>query len=91
MNVKKKYLPCLDLCIAQLHRKGCRIMLTCVLRRENLKAYCMQLAILSNHQNGRDTHVRQIKVFGPRHDVLQPLGQEIGFTTVELSQFATVR
>lgn len=59
--------------------------------RDNLKAYCMQLAILSNHQNGRDTHVRQIKVFGPRHDVLQPLGQEIGFTTVELSQFATIR
>ncbi|EIE26655.1 anaphase-promoting complex, subunit 10 [Coccomyxa subellipsoidea C-169] len=58
---------------------------------DNLKAYCMQLAILSNHQNGRDTHVRQIKVFGPRHDVLQPLGQEIGFTTVELSQFATIR
>ncbi|BDA40715.1 Anaphase-promoting complex subunit 10 [Coccomyxa sp. Obi] len=58
---------------------------------DNLKAYCMQLAILSNHQNGRDTHIRQIKVFGPRHDILQPLGQDIGFTTVEFSQFATVR
>lgn len=59
--------------------------------RENLKAYCMQLAILSNHQNGRDTHIRQIKVFGPRHDVLQTLGQEIGFSTVAYSQYATVR
>jgi hypothetical protein len=26
----------------------------------------MQLAVLSNHQNGRDTHIRQIKIYGPR-------------------------
>jgi hypothetical protein len=25
-----------------------------------------QLAVLSNHQNGRDTHIRQVKIFGPR-------------------------
>lgn len=30
-----------------------------------IKTNMIQLAILSNHQNGRDTHIRQIKVFGP--------------------------
>ena len=51
----------------------------------------MQLAVLSNHQNGRDTHIRQVRIFGPRADALRPLSQDIGFTTVELSQYATVR
>ena len=31
-----------------------------------VRTHCLQIAILSNHQNGRDTHLRQIKVFGPR-------------------------
>ena len=31
-----------------------------------MRAYLVQLVVLTNHQNGRDTHVRQVKVFGPR-------------------------
>lgn len=31
-----------------------------------IRTHFIQLAILTNHQNGRDTHVRQIKVHGPR-------------------------
>ena len=31
-----------------------------------VRTHCLQIAVLSNHQNGRDTHLRQIKVFGPR-------------------------
>ena len=31
-----------------------------------LRAYLVQLVVLTNHQNGRDTHVRQVKIFGPR-------------------------
>ena len=27
----------------------------------------LQIAILSNHQNGRDTHVRQVKLYGPEY------------------------
>lgn len=30
-----------------------------------IRTFMIQVAILQNHQNGRDTHVRQIKVFGP--------------------------
>ena len=33
---------------------------------EILRAFLVQLAVLSNHQNGRDTHIRQIKIYGPR-------------------------
>ena len=32
-----------------------------------VRAYVLQIAILSNHQNGRDTHVRQVKLFGPEY------------------------
>ncbi|KAG8468530.1 hypothetical protein KFE25_013613 [Diacronema lutheri] len=33
---------------------------------EPLRTYFIQLAVLANHQNGRDTHIRQIRVFSPR-------------------------
>lgn len=33
----------------------------------------VQIAVLMNHVNGRDTHMRQIKLFGPQQrDVLPP-------------------
>lgn len=30
-----------------------------------LRAFVFQVAVLANHQSGRDTHIRQIKVFEP--------------------------
>jgi len=36
-------------------------------QKSYLKAYFVQLAIISNHQNGRDTHIRQVQVFSPRY------------------------
>lgn len=42
----------------------------------------MQVAVLVNHQNGRDTHLRQIRIFGPREsanlctDTLEHLSPE---------------
>ena len=33
-----------------------------------VRAFMLQLAVLSNHQNGRDTHMRQIKVHSPVDD-----------------------
>ncbi|CAJ2635610.1 unnamed protein product [Trifolium pratense] len=35
-------------------------------RETFVNAFMLQIAVLSNHLNGRDTHVRQIKVYGPR-------------------------
>eukprot|EP00668_Euglena_longa_P015381 GGOE01019456.1.p1 GENE.GGOE01019456.1~~GGOE01019456.1.p1 ORF type:complete len:170 (+),score=23.59 GGOE01019456.1:35-544(+) len=46
----------------------------------------MQIAIQENHQNGRDTHVRQVKVFAP-----WPTNPEGEYSTVEFSQWATIR
>lgn len=33
---------------------------------EFIRTHMLQIAIISNHQNGRDTHVREIKIYGPR-------------------------
>ena len=60
-------------------------------KKSYLKAFFVQIAILSNHQNGRDTHIRQIKVFGPRHDIAQVQGGQVSFTTAEFTAFTTVR
>ena len=34
-----------------------------------LRCHMIQLAVIANHQNGRDTHLRQIKIYGPRQYV----------------------
>ena len=36
---------------------------------DSVRTYAVQIVILSNHQNGRDTHLRQVKVYSPRHDL----------------------
>ena len=59
---------------------------------EPLKAYFVQLAVISNHQNGRDTHIRQVKVFGPRQETMQRLmAHDFGFQTPEFLMFSVVR
>ena len=71
---------------------GSTIALTARARTgEHLKAFCIQLAVLSNHQNGRDTHIRQIKIFGPRRDPLKAIGYPLNFTSPEFSSYATIR
>jgi anaphase-promoting complex subunit 10 len=49
----------------------------------------LQVSILMNHDNGRDTHVRQVKVFGPRprsaHPTLPP------FTSPTMTMYASLR
>lgn len=55
-----------------------------------LRTHFLQVAILANHQNGRDTHIRQIKVYTPRG----LMGQHMclpEFNTVGFSQFACLR
>ena len=58
---------------------------------EVLKAYFVQLAVLANFQNGRDTHIRQIKVFGPRNDSLSALTEDIAFYSTDVTMYASVR
>jgi len=35
-------------------------------KRNPMRTHLVQICVLSMHQNGRDTHVRQVKIFGPR-------------------------
>ena len=57
-----------------------------------LRAHFLQICIVSMHQNGRDTHVRQCRVFGPRARIDVCLG-EFGedFASNKLSRYAVLR
>lgn len=57
-----------------------------------LRAHIVQIRVLSSHQNGRDTHVRQVKIFGPRQSDTKGFGTELSrFTSIEFQQFASIR
>ncbi|EFJ26697.1 hypothetical protein SELMODRAFT_96868 [Selaginella moellendorffii] len=57
--------------------------------KEYLRAFLVQLAVLSNHQNGRDTHIRQIKIYGPRQNAV--IGHPFCFNTIDFSMRSSVR
>ncbi|KAH3833612.1 anaphase-promoting complex subunit 10-like isoform X2 [Dreissena polymorpha] len=44
-----------------------------------VRAFMIQIAVLSNHQNGRDTHVRRIKIRAPVQTSKLPLFTSIDF------------
>jgi len=58
-----------------------------------LHVFCLQVAVLTNHQNGRDTHVREVHVYGPRVDeeVEAMLGLPLHMTSPEFAAHAAVR
>lgn len=51
----------------------------------------IQIAVTSNHQNGRDTHMRQIKIHSPIENSGIPVETFLNFSTVEFQQHATIR
>lgn len=57
-----------------------------------VRAFHVQVAVISNHQNGRDTHMRQIRIHSPvetkRSLALEKFNE---YSTVEFQQFATIR
>lgn len=42
-----------------------------------IKANIVQLAILGNHLNGKDTHVRHVRIFGPKRSTAIPLDEDL--------------
>lgn len=50
----------------------------------------VQICILQNHQNGRDTHLRQVKIYGPKKPS-SSLSTSTQFNSVDYSQFDTLR
>ncbi|XP_019539692.1 anaphase-promoting complex subunit 10 isoform X2 [Aedes albopictus] len=56
-----------------------------------MRTFMIQIAVISNHQNGRDTHMRQIRVHSPTDLTTYPLEQFGPFSTIEFQQFRTIR
>lgn len=57
-----------------------------------LKTHFLQLRILSMHQNGRDSHIRQVKLLGPRTSTPVMGGYLVDeFKTVEMLQMTVIR
>jgi anaphase-promoting complex subunit 10 len=72
----------------------------------HIHTHLIQITVLTMHQNGRDTHVRQVKLFGPKREAIlhaseaktsinhgggSDVRRQPNFTTVALSQFSTIR
>lgn len=57
-----------------------------------LRTHLIQIQILSMHQNGRDTHIRQVKIFGPRSSpkVMGNYSLDM-FNSIEMQQYALLR
>ncbi|GAA5909998.1 hypothetical protein JCM5296_004376 [Sporobolomyces johnsonii] len=73
---------------------------------EPVRAHLLQIAIISNHMNGKDMHVRGVRVFAPRPFVASPLlppggnplinvlsleDDLLSFRTVAFKQHETIR
>ncbi|KDO28774.1 hypothetical protein SPRG_05703 [Saprolegnia parasitica CBS 223.65] len=59
-------------------------------REKPLRTFFLQIAVLGMHQNGRDTHIRQVKIYAPR--VAASIGAQIPEpSSVAFSSFASIR
>lgn len=59
-----------------------------------LKTYFIQICFIANHQNGKDTHVRGLKIFAPstKNDVRQDMDDEgVSFTSIKLLSECAIR
>ena len=56
---------------------------------KQIRTFMIQIAVLSNHQNGRDTHLRRIKVRSPVQDISSAKIPK--FTSPDLLQYAFIR
>lgn len=58
-----------------------------------IRAFHIQIAVLGNHQNGRDTHLRQVKVYSPVNNGPISAANDIpnDFSTSTMAQHSTLR
>lgn len=56
---------------------------------EPMRTSMVQVAIIQNHQNGRDTHVRQVCIYGPRAATVTMM--DVQCSTPEFSKWATLK
>ncbi|XP_055306677.1 anaphase-promoting complex subunit 10 [Sitodiplosis mosellana] len=60
-------------------------------RNRPIRTFMIQIAVISNHQNGRDTHMRQIRIHSPIEGRKYPLEESGKFTTLKFQQYSTIR
>ncbi|KAJ3125207.1 hypothetical protein HK098_000518 [Nowakowskiella sp. JEL0407] len=57
-----------------------------------LRANIIQLSILTNHQNGKDSHLRQLKIKAPKDQIkLEDSEAVIPFSSDEFQMFSDLR
>ncbi len=58
-----------------------------------VRTFMVQIAVIANHQQGRDTHLRQIKIHSPMEEkkVTAAAQQMANWNTTEMLQFVNVR
>nr|CAI5863926.1 unnamed protein product [Callosobruchus analis] len=61
------------------------------IRDKPIRVFMIQIAVTSNHQNGRDTHMRQIKIHSPIENTGVPVENFLTFSTIEFQQYTTIR
>ncbi|CAN7941165.1 unnamed protein product, partial [Ixodes hexagonus] len=60
--------------------------------RRPLRAFCLQVAVRVNEGSGRDTRVRQMKVYSPAEEtVVSALSKPAAFSTQECQMFSRIR
>uniref|UniRef100_A0A1L8DX43 Anaphase-promoting complex subunit 10 n=2 Tax=Nyssomyia neivai TaxID=330878 RepID=A0A1L8DX43_9DIPT len=64
------------------------------IRDKAIRTFMIQIAVISNHQNGRDTHMRQIRIHSPiegRNCPIAPIENYGNFSSVQFLQYSTIR
>ncbi|XP_044738560.1 anaphase-promoting complex subunit 10 [Chrysoperla carnea] len=61
------------------------------IREKPIRTFMIQIAVISNHQNGRDTHMRQIKVHSPTQGRGVAMDHFGTCNSVQFRQYATIR
>lgn len=61
------------------------------IREKPVRMFMIQIAVISNHQNGRDTHMRQIKIHSPTEGRGIAMDKFAKFSSVKFQQYSTIR
>ena len=56
-----------------------------------VRTFLLQIAVIQNHQQGRDTHLRQVKVHSPVTNKMVTTASQAQFSTQEMRQFQALR
>ncbi|KAI0667803.1 anaphase-promoting complex subunit 10 [Trametes maxima] len=58
---------------------------------KHIDVYIIQILIVNNHMNGKDTHVRGVKVLGPLERKLQAYEEPFPFVTPKFKMYECIR